>query len=73
MPCRARWHRCPLAVPANAVRYDANNEFSQSEQNGNGQDAKTMGDTLRKLFFSRTSSPGTALLRCVPNPTEPRP
>jgi len=39
-------------LPANAVRYDANNEFSQNEQNGTGQDAKTMGDTLRKLFFS---------------------
>jgi hypothetical protein len=27
-------------------------EFSQSAQNGTGQDAKTMGATLRKLFFS---------------------
>ena len=28
---------------------------------------------MRTLFFSRTSPPGTLLLRCVPNPTEPRP
>jgi len=31
---------------------DENNQFSQNDPVGGGQDAKTMGGTLRKLFFS---------------------